>query len=157
LIARFERLLLVLATVLTGGTGLLYAWARYLVRPDDPYSVVNHPWQPSFQHAHVLAAPLLVFALAMVARQHMLGRYRDPRARRGRRMGILSSLLIIPMGVSGYLVQVLTDSGPRSVAGWFHLGSGLLFLATFTAHFIAGFTPGNGRKVVANHLPQSHP
>ena len=142
MIARFEKILLFLATLLTGGTGALYAWTRYLVRPTDPYSVVNHPWQPLFQHAHVLAAPLLVFALAMIARQHMLGGYRDLRARRGRRMGILSSLLIAPMAVSGYLVQVLTDSGPRTLAGWFHLGSGLLFLFATATHFVLGH---NGR------------
>jgi len=140
-IGRFEKMLLVLATALTGGTGILYAWTRYLVRSTDPFAVINHTWQPALQHAHVLCAPLLLFALGMIARMHILGRYRDPRARRGRRMGILASLLIAPMAVSGYLIQVLASSTPRAIAGWLHLGTGLLFLLSISFHFAAALSP----------------
>ena len=57
---RLEAWFLHVATILVGGGGLVYAWMRYFVRPDDPFAVVNHPWQPDVQHLHVLAAPLLV-------------------------------------------------------------------------------------------------
>ena len=43
------------ATLLVGGTGLVYAWMRYLVHPADPFAVVNHPLQPLAQHLHILA------------------------------------------------------------------------------------------------------
>ena len=47
------------SNLLVGGTGLVYAWMLYLVKPTDPYAVVNHPWQPQTQHLHILVAPLL--------------------------------------------------------------------------------------------------
>ena len=50
------------AAALVGGTGLVYGWMRYFAESDDPFAIANHPWQPHFQHLHVLTAPLLVFA-----------------------------------------------------------------------------------------------
>ena len=82
---RLEAWFLHVATILVGGGGLVYAWMRYFVRPDDPFAVVNHPWQPDVQHLHVVAAPLLVFALGLIWQSHVraslrLGILRRPKS-----------------------------------------------------------------------------
>ncbi|PYQ12489.1 MAG: hypothetical protein DMH00_06155 [Acidobacteria bacterium] len=138
MIGRFEKLLLATATVLAGGSGLVYAWMKYITANRDPFSVVNHPWQPYMLSAHVLSAPALLFAFGLIVREHILGRYRDPRARRGRRTGILASWLLAPMVASGYALQALASQSPRRATGLFHLGAGILFLVFYAAHVILG-------------------
>ena len=138
MIGRFERILLVAATLLTGATGLIFAWMKFLVKNSDPFSVVNHPWQPYFLSAHVLAAPILLFAFGLIAREHVVSRYRDTRARRGRRTGILAVWIGLFMVVSGYALQVLTSQAPRSAIGLGHLGAGMLFLLLLSAHSLLG-------------------
>ena len=133
---RFERILLFASVVLTGSTGLVFAWMKYLMKSSDPYSVVNHPWQPYFLSAHVLASPALLFAAGLITREHILGKYRDPKARRGRRTGILAAWLLLPMVASGYAIQVLTSQGPRQWVSWAHLAAGAFFLLLYVAHVL---------------------
>ncbi len=111
---RLEAWFLHVATLLVGGGGLVYAWMRYLARPDDPFAVVNHPWQPAVQHLHVLAAPLLVFAIGLIWKAHAWpGR---PAARRRAPERAVSRLVATaaPMIASGYLLQTATVSGLAS-------------------------------------------
>ncbi len=70
---RFEAWTTHTGTLLVGGTGLAYAWMRYLMHPADPFAVVNHPLQPFVQHLHILVAPLLVFAAGVMWHQHAWG------------------------------------------------------------------------------------
>jgi hypothetical protein len=136
MIPRFERILLLVSVVLAGGSGLVFAWMKHLMRSSDPFSVVNHPWQPLILSLHVLAAPVLLFALGLITRDHILGRAKDPRARRGRWSGILAAGVLLPMVGSGYTLQVLVDRGARDLMGWGHLGAGALFLGLYAAHFV---------------------
>lgn len=143
MISRVEKIFLNLTTFLTAATGLVYAWMKYLLSPSDPFSVVNHPWQPGLLSGHVLVAPLLVFGFGLIAREHILGRYRDPRARGGRRTGILAALALVPMVSSGYLLQVVTSARGRNVTGILHLAAGILFLGVYGFHLaLAGASAG---------------
>lgn len=101
-----------LATLLVGGTGLVYAWMRYLATPLDPDALVSHPWQPTVQHLHVLTAPLLVFAAGLLWRRHIWEGLRW-RPRERLRSGIALALALLPMVASGYLLQT-------SVEPWWH-------------------------------------
>jgi len=137
-ISRFEKILLNLAMFLTAATGLLYAWMKYLMRSNDPYSVVNHPWQPSLLSTHVLVAPLLLFGIGLITREHIIGRLRDPSARKGRRTGVFATLTLAPMVISGYLIQVLTSDGARKATALLHLFCGIFFLLPYGLHvFVA--------------------
>lgn len=149
--SRLERILLNLTTLLTAATGLVYAGMKYLVEPADPFSVVNHPWQPLLLSTHVLAAPLLLFGLGLITREHIIGKYRDLRTRKGRRTGILTALTLVPMVGSGYLLQVLTSRGGRDAAGVIHLASGIVFLVAYGLHLAAGARHSRG-KDAANGL-----
>ncbi len=136
MISQFEKVLLNIATLLTAGTGLIYAGMKYLMKPTDPFSVVNNPWQPAFLSGHVLVAPLLLFAFGLITREHILGRYRDPRSRRGRRSGVLATASLAPLVLSGYLIQVITEGGARRAMALLHLACGLLFLVAYGTHLV---------------------
>jgi hypothetical protein len=129
---RLEALFVHLANLLVGGTGLAYAWYRYFAAPIDELSAV-HPGQPVAQHLHVLAAPLLVFAVGLLWRTHVwLGIRLGSGARR--RSGILLAALAAPMIASGYLLQIAVE--PRWRTAWIgvHVAASLLWIAATLAH-----------------------
>jgi hypothetical protein len=132
-VSRFEAWFLHLSSLLVGGTGLVYAWMVYLVKPADPYSVVNHPWQPAVQHLHILVAPLLVFAAGMVWRRHAWSHWQrgvEPR----RRSGASLIFTLVPMVVSGYLIQTAVEGDWRRIWVVVHLVASGLWLLGYLAH-----------------------
>lgn len=133
---RASAWLLHLATVLVGGTGLVYAWMRYLAQPDDPFALVNHPWQPALQHLHVLVAPVLVFAVGLVWRGHVWARLRARLADR-RRTGVALVALFFPMAVSGYLLQTASGEGWRRAWIVVHVASSCAWLLAYGVHLLA--------------------
>jgi len=139
----FERTLLNVSTGLVALSGGVYFYMKYLMTGDDPYSVVHHPLQPHALSLHVLLAPVLVFALGLITREHIIGYLLETRQSRGRATGIVSVSLAAPMIVSGYLMQVLTDPGPRRVLSVIHVAGGSLYVLLFLGHLAAS---RNGRR-----------
>ena len=125
-----------LANVLVGGTGVVYAWMRYLAEPADEFSIVNHPWQPDVQHLHVLTAPLLVFASGLIWRDHVWRRIRSGFQPR-RKLGLLLFAMLVPMIASGYLLQVAVDEAWRERWAWTHLVTSLVWVVAYVAHQLA--------------------
>lgn len=133
---RFEAWAQHVSNLLVGGTGLVYAWMRYAVEPSDPYAVVNHPFERDLQHLHVLSAPLLVFAVALVWQRHVWVRVRTGfRPRRSTGLALAASF--VPMVASGYLLQVAEGAGWRKLWLVVHLASSLLWLLGLIAHLIS--------------------
>jgi hypothetical protein len=139
-------LLLHLANLAVAGTGLVYAWMRYLVEPADEWAVVNHPWQPHVQHLHVLAAPLLVFALGLIWTAHVIGKLKN--GRNNRVVGIGLTTLFLPMAASGYLLQVAVDPGWRQTWTWVHVASSLLWVMAFVVHQTVAWVAKRSRGMV---------
>jgi hypothetical protein len=131
---RLERYLLILANLSVGVTGVVYGVMRYLLKPTDEWAIVNHPWQPHLQHLHVLAAPLLVFAVAMVWKQHALAAMGNGRRRLISGVALLASF--IPMVASGYLIQVAVEPGWRAVWVGVHLVTSGLWLLGYLVHWL---------------------
>ena len=131
--SRFEAWCLHLSSLLVGGTGLIYAWMIYLVKPADPYSVVNHPWQPTVQHLHILVAPLLVFAGGMIWRRHAWFHWQGGMERR-RRSGVSLIFTLVPMVVSGYLIQTAVEGDWRRIWVVVHLAASGLWLLGYLTH-----------------------
>jgi hypothetical protein len=136
-VTRFERLLLDLSIGLSTLTGAVYYVMKEWMRPRDPFSVLGHPWQPYVLAAHVLVGPLVVFALGLIAREHIVERIVSGRPQTGRRTGLFISSLALPMVVSGYLLQVVTAPAGRRFLSLLHLVSGLLFALLFVGHLLA--------------------
>jgi hypothetical protein len=131
-VTRFEVGCVHAANVATCLTGLIYAYLRYLAKPLDEFALL-HPGVAPAQHAHLLAAPLLVFAIGLIWTSHVLPGLRAPGPSR-RRSGIALVSLAGPMIVSGYLLQVATEPGARTLAVATHLIASALWLASAVAH-----------------------
>ena len=127
--ARFQHL----ANLLVGVTGIVYAWMRYFAAPADPYAVVNHPLQPFFLHAHVLTAPVLIFACGWIWSAHVWRRVRS-RFRPRRSTGLALFTLFVPMAASGYLLQTSSSPTWRTVWIWTHVATSLAWIAAYLAH-----------------------
>lgn len=130
---RFEAWSLHVSTILVAGTGLVYAWMIWFVRPTDPYSIVNHPLQPQVQHAHILVAPLLVFAAGLVWQRHIWAHW-SRGVRRGRGSGLGMMLTLVPMVASGYLLQTAVDDTWRAVWLSIHLVTSGLWIVGYLVH-----------------------
>jgi hypothetical protein len=136
-VSRFERLLLDLSIGLSTLTGAVYFVMKEWMRPRDPFSVLGHPWQPHVLAIHVLTGPLVVFALGLIAREHIVERIRSGKPQTGRRTGLCITSLALPMVLSGYLLQVVTAPAGRRFLALLHLVSGLLFGLLFVGHLVA--------------------
>ncbi|MEW6073062.1 MAG: hypothetical protein AB1726_10800 [Planctomycetota bacterium] len=130
---RLESWFVHASALAVAGTGLVYAGLRYFVAPADPFAVVNHPWQPAVQHLHVLAAPLVVFALGLLWRDHV---WRGVRTVSGARRitGLGAALPALPMIASGYLLQVAVEEAWRTTWIAVHVAASVLWLAAYVAH-----------------------
>jgi hypothetical protein len=135
-VTRAEAWLQHLSSLLVGGTGLIYAWMRYALEPADPYAVVNHPLERDVQHLHVLTAPLLVFAVALVWQRHVWARVRSGFAPR-RPSGLTLAASFAPMVASGYLLQTAEAPAWRTAWLWLHLASSALWLLALGVHLLS--------------------
>jgi hypothetical protein len=137
---RLERVLLHGGTVATGVSGLAYAAFKHLMVNDDPFSAVNHPLQPWALKAHVLAAPVVLFAIGMIFKEHVLVKMRNGTGplRSSRRSGLATLWLLAPLFLSGYLLQVIASGPPRDLTAWLHLAAGIVFLAFYAVHVVVG-------------------
>ncbi len=121
------------SVILVGVTGLVYGWMRYFAEPADEFAVVNHPWQPDLQAWHILAAPLLVFGCGLLWRAHVWARIANGFKVR-RTTGITLAVLLLPMVVSGYLIQVTAEEWWRTLWIWVHGVGSSLWLLVYIVH-----------------------
>lgn len=130
-----ERWSLHLAALTTALSGLAYGWARYFGQRVGEFGPEPHPWQGFFQHAHVLTGPVLLFCLAISLKGHALPALGAGKTR-SRRAGQGLMLLIAPMILSGYALQICVDPRWRSAIAWIHGPTALLFLLAYLTHLL---------------------
>lgn len=129
----FPRRLLWISSLLTGATGLVYMWMKYLLEPVDAWAVINHPLQPLVLKAHILVAPVMVFAVGLIAGDHIWRHYRQG-VRAGRRSGLLAMGVFVPMVLTGYLIQAVTHVTWLQAVAWSHMITGMLYLVGLLLH-----------------------
>jgi len=150
---RWDSWILHAANVLVVSTGIVYAVMRYLLKPVDEWAVINHPWQPHLQHLHVLTAPLLVFACGLIWNQHVaenLGR----GGQRGRRSGPGLLFALVPMILSGYLIQTTVAESWRQAWIVVHLISSAAWTLAFVGHFAGPIWARMSKTETATMQPQ---
>lgn len=131
----WERWTFGLLTMGVAATGAAYFWMKYLVVSDDPFAVVNHPWQGAMLAAHVVLAPGLILMFGILLNGHVL-RKLGARNMPNRRSGLVSFWTFAVMTVSGYLLQVVTaDAWLRALIA-LHVASGTVFSVVYGAHLI---------------------
>jgi hypothetical protein len=134
MMSRGQVMLLQLSLLAMAVTGLVFAWMKYFMKSDDPFAVANHPLQPYALDAHVLLGPVAVFAIGWVFGNHIWPAYRGGAP--NRRSGIVSMLFIVPMTLSGYLMQVSVEDATRKVFAVSHWVSVVVFAVAYIVHLI---------------------
>lgn len=124
--------------VFVAATGVVYFCMKYMMTTDDPFSVVNHPWQPAMLSAHVISVPLFIVFFGMLFRSHSFPKIRSPH-RANRRTGWMSLISFSAMTASGYLLQVASSSVLITVLIWTHVTTSALFVAGYGIHLVIGW------------------
>jgi len=132
---RWETRLFHVSTISVSVSGIVYFWMKYLMKNDDPFSVLNHPWQPGVFSLHVISAPALVFVVGLAVQSHIRAKLTSG-GRSNRRSGVASMLTLPLMIVSGYFLQVVVSPFLTQVMLVLHLSSATVFVATYGAHQI---------------------
>jgi len=133
--SRLQLAWLQLSLALTALTGIVFAAMKYLLESKDEFAVVNHPWQPFMLSAHVVIAPIALFVLGWTFSNHMLPKHRFGDDT-GRRSGTSAMWLIVPMTLSGYLLQVSVDEMLRQAMAIAHWISSGLFIVAYVVHLL---------------------
>lgn len=149
---RFEKWSVLVTAALTALTGIAYFGFKYLMTPEEPWAVINHPLQPWVLKAHILVAPLLVFSVGMIALRHIWQHFRRG-VRWGRRSGLTAAVPLAPMIVSGYLIQAIPDEGWLRVAALVHIGFSFLFTAGIAVHAVVAAPKARPMTVESAGIP----
>lgn len=144
--SRVQVIYLHACVALTAVTGIVFAWMKYAMKSSDPFAVANHPWQPAMLATHVVVAPLLLFGLGWIFSDHIWTKFRTPAAPQ-RGSGVWSMAAIVPMTLSGYLLQVSTSDAMRHAMAVTHWASSGLFVLAYAVHIVTKppRPPANGR------------
>lgn len=124
--------------VIVAATGFIYLYMKYAMTTDDPFAVINHPWQPTMLSLHVVAAPFFVAFFGMVFRSHSFGKLRS-RNPANRRTGWTSLLSFSAMALSGYLIQVASTPALITFFIWTHVVTGTVFVVGYGVHLSNGW------------------
>lgn len=138
---RFQRGLLLWSSLLTALTGVVYWWMDTMLTPVNEWAVVNHPLQPWVLKAHIVVAPVLVFAIGLITMDHIWKHFRSA-VQGGRRSGLTTMFVVVPMVVTGYLIQVTTHERWLTVVAWAHIATGLVYALGVLCHW---WVVGRGR------------
>jgi hypothetical protein len=134
-VKRWERWTFGLLALAVSATGAAYFWMKYLMETDDPFSVVNHPWQGTMLAAHVVVSPWLVLMFGIVLNSHILRKLRAT-AVPNRKTGLVSLGTFLAMTLSGYLLQVVTAEALLQLIMTIHVTTGVVFALTYAAHLV---------------------
>jgi hypothetical protein len=149
MMSRAQVVYLHLCVVITALTGTVFAVMKYAMKSDDPFAVVNHPWQPYMLSVHVVVAPLLVFGFGWIFADHIWPGFTSGMARK-RKSGIWSMGAIVPMVLSGYLLQVSTADATRQAMAVAHWISSALFVIAYGVHLVTRRAAVLGRSARAS-------
>ena len=128
-------------------TGFAYFAMKYLMVSDDPFAVVNHPWQSAMLSLHLLASPPLILVFGIILNSHIMRKLRVPTTA-NRRSGMTSLVTFGTMTATGYLLQVVTHETGLQALVILHVASGVVFSAAYLAHLIISVRLANAWTAV---------
>jgi hypothetical protein len=138
-----------LVTIAVGLSGVAYFFMKYAIKADDPFSVINHPWQPYALDVHVFGAPLLLFAFGLLFESHIQKQLKTGRSV-NRRSGYISIVTFALMTVSGYALQVSAMAELSRAALIIHILSSGIFLVSYVMHQVVTFKIWRAKTRLAN-------
>jgi hypothetical protein len=138
-VKRWERGTFNTLVLMVAASGFAYLWMKYALDTDDPFAVVNHPWQTMVFDLHLLASPALVLMFGIVFNSHVMKKFRASGLP-NRRSGYVSLGTFSAMVVSGYLLQVSANEAWLKTLVVLHVGSGTIFAVAYGAHLVISYT-----------------
>lgn len=126
-----------LLTLANSVSGMAYLWMRYVLEHTDPFSVINHPWQPFMLNLHVLSAPPLLVMFGILVQSHIARKLKTSYLP-NRRSGWFALIAFAVMVASGYLLPILTNPLFLRLTLITHLGSSGVFVIGYGAHLAIG-------------------
>jgi hypothetical protein len=134
-VKRWERWSINSLSLVVAATGFVYFWMKELIQPEDPFAVVNHPWQSAMLNVHVVASPALILVFGIVFNSHVMKKLRAPRLP-NRRSGWVSLVTFGTMVLSGYLLQIAASERWLQALVAVHVASGAVFTIVYAAHLV---------------------
>ena len=131
--------------VVVAVTGFAYLYMNELMTTDDPFALVNHPWQGPTLIVHIVAAPLFVGSFGVLLGIHALPKLRGS-LQVNRRTGHVTLWTFPPMAVSAYLHQTATATAWVSIWWWVHVLTACAFVGGYAVHFVIGYRMGQFRR-----------
>lgn len=123
-----------LSNFIVGLSGLIYGFYRYLAeKPASEFGNAVHPLEELWRVAHLISAPVLVFAIGFLWTNHVSEQLAIPKAKR-RKSGLLLIGNAAPMIFSGYLIQTAVNETLRNAWIVIHLVSAGIWLSSYLLH-----------------------
>jgi hypothetical protein len=132
-VKRWERWTFNALALAVAGTGFGYLWMKYALETDDPFAVINHPWQTAMLDLHLVASPAFILMFGIVLNSHVMKKLRATRLP-NRRSGYVSLGTFAAMVVSGYLLQVSSNERWLAMLVIVHVAAGTVFSIAYGAH-----------------------
>jgi len=133
-VTTFQRQFVYISTIAALISGVLYIGLRTFAEPADPWAIVNHPLEPWALKAHILTAPIMLFAVGLITAQHIIRSLRSSLPT-GRQSGLIMTVLFGPLALTGYLLQTVISPLMTSILSWSHLGLGLICAVALLIHW----------------------
>jgi hypothetical protein len=143
-VRRWERWTFNVLALVVAVTGFAYLWMKYVAITDDPFAVVNHPWQPAMLNLHVLASPIFLLMFGIILNSHVMKKLRTSSGP-NRKTGLTSLATFAGMVGSGYLLQVTSNESALQALVVLHAGSGTAFTIVYAIHLVASARLGRAR------------
>ena len=141
---RWERWTFNLLALAVAASGFVYVWMKYFVETEDPFAVVNHPWQPATLDLHVLASPLFLLIFGIILNSHVMKKLQATGVP-NRKTGLISLAMFAGMVGSGYLLQVAANEALLQALVAVHLTTGAVFTLTYGVHLVISARLGRRR------------
>ena len=132
---KWERWTFGLLALSVAVTGFAYGWMKYVIETDDPFAVVNHPWQGLVLATHVIVSPALILMFGILLNSHILKKLGLGTAP-NRTSGLVSFVTFFGMTATGYLLQVVTNALLMQILVVVHIISGGVFSLVYVAHLV---------------------
>ena len=132
---RWERWTFNSVTLVVAVTGFAYLWMKYALVQQDPFAIVNHPWETAMLNLHVIASPVFILVFGIIFNSHVMKKFRATGLP-NRRSGYTSLGTFAVMVLSGYLLQINSDERWLQALVILHIGSGVVFSVVYAAHLV---------------------
>jgi hypothetical protein len=145
---RWERWAFNALSLAVAATGFAYLWMKYVLENNDPFAVVNHPWQAGMLDLHIVASPAFILIFGIVFNSHIMKKLRATGLP-NRRSGFLSLGTFAAMIASGYLLQVSSSEAWLQALVVLHVGSGAVFSVVYAIHLVISARIARTRPIPA--------